>query len=312
MLGLFLSPGASLHLTGCFEKAQEWFLPKTAGRTKGTSPKGKGKKKETGKASPADKGKENHHGERRFSWKQAGIMGAIVAALTVFGAVTLSFSFGQLEYGIGMTKHKFSFKAADFLRANPIPGKMFNFFDIGGFLDWQLYPQALTFIDGRTYNQQVFLEHQTVTGGMQGWKEILNRHGITYIVTKTMDSSGMILPLIPVLANDPEWTLVFSDGLFVIFVRNLPENEAYRRKYGLSKAILPHHVIEESRHYVNLGVSPLVAYQNISTMYQLLGDIPAAVQALKIALETADVPFLRARLMQLERAAGGQSPPPKR
>jgi hypothetical protein len=53
-----------------------------------------------------------------------------------------------------------------------------------------------------------------------------------------------------------------------------------------------------------LGVSPVVAYQNISTMYQILGDLPAAVQSLKKALETVDAPFLRSRLIQLEQAGG--------
>jgi len=56
---------------------------------------------------------------------------------------------------------------------------MFNFFDIGGFLDWQLYPQALTFIDGRTYNQEVFMEHQVVTGAMPGWEKVLEKYGST-------------------------------------------------------------------------------------------------------------------------------------
>jgi hypothetical protein len=304
MLGLFISPGTSLHLTGFMEKAEAWFSPSAAGRTKGVPSRGKGKKKEMGKAGPAEKGTEKNPGRERISLKQAGVIGATIAALAIFGGVTLAFSFGQLEYGVGMTKHKFSFQAADFLRANPIPGKMFNFFDIGGFLDWQVYPQALTFIDGRTYNQQVFMEHQAVTGAYPVWKEILDRYGITYIVTKTMDSSGMILPLIPALANNPEWTLVFSDGLFVIFVRNLPETQALIRKYGISKAILPHHIIAESRHYMNLGVSPVIAYQNISNMYQLLGDLPAAILSLKEALNTTNDPYLRARLMQLEQAGG--------
>jgi hypothetical protein len=105
---------------------------------------------------------------------------------------------------------------------------------------------------------------------------------------------------------------VFSDGLFVIFVRNLPENQALIRKFGISKAILPHHIIAESRHYMNLGVSPVIAYQNISNMHQVLGDLPAAILSLKEALNTFDDPYLRARLMQLEKAAGGHSPPATR
>jgi hypothetical protein len=90
----------------------------------------------------------------------------------------------------------------------------------------------------------------------------------------------------------------------VIFIRNLPENQEIIRKFEIPKSFLPRHIIVEAHHYMYLGVSPVVAYQNISTMYQILGDLPAAVQSLKKALETVDAPFLRSRLIQLEQAAG--------
>jgi hypothetical protein len=47
-------------------------------------------------------------------------------------------------------------------------------------------------------------------------------------------------------------------------------------------------------------------------MYQVLGDLPAAILTLKTALETFDSPYLRARLVQLEQAAAGASPPGNR
>ena len=57
------------------------------------------------------------------------VAATVAIALAGFGGTTLSFSFSQLEFGVGITEHKFSFKAAEFLRKNPVPGKMFNFFD---------------------------------------------------------------------------------------------------------------------------------------------------------------------------------------
>ena len=307
MMGLFLAPGASLHLTGFLARVGEWFPAKAAEKAISATGREKRRQKGSAKAGRGEKGGGKVPATTGFSWKRNAVVAVAAACLTVFGGVTLAFSFKQLEYGVGMTQHKFSFQAADFLRKNPIPGKMFNFFDIGGFLDWQLYPQALTFIDGRTYNQQVFMDHQMVTGATTGWEKILDRYGATYIVAKTCDSSGMILPLIPALANSADWSLVFSDGLFVIFVRNVPENREYVRKFGISKAVLPRHIIAESHHYLYLGVSPVVAYQNISTMYQMLGDLPAAARALRKALEILDHPILRNRLSQLEQASGDRS-----
>lgn len=309
MMGLFLSPGAALQLTGFIGKSQEWFAP-GAPAAKKEAPRDKGKRQGKGrqKAEPVGKAGPSAPSPpaRRARPGQAAIAAAIVLALVAFGGTTLSFSFSQLQFGVGKTEHKFSFAAADFLRKNPIPGKMFNFFDVGGFLDWQLFPQALTFIDGRTYNQQVFLEHQTVTGAMSGWERILEGYGVTYIVTKSMDSSGMILPLIPALANDPGWSLVFADGLFVVFVRNTPENREYIRRHELPKSAIPQHVIWEAYHYMYLGVSPVLAYQTMSNMYLAMGNRPAAIETLRKALAEVDDPYLRARLAQLEQ--GGAAP----
>ena len=298
MMGLFLSQGTSLHLTGFFSRLPEWFPGVTAGKEKLPS-KEKQRRKEKAllRETPAPE-------RRRRPLGPVVIASLAVFALISFGGITLVFSFSQLEYGLGMTEHKFSFPAAEFLRKNPVPGKMFNFFDIGGFLDWQLYPQALTFIDGRTYNQEVFMEHQVVTGAMAGWEKVLEKYGINYIVLKSMDSSGMILPIVPVLANDPNWALVFSDGLFIVFVRNAPELRGYIKAHEIPKGILPQHIIREAYHYMFLGVSPVVAYQTMSNMFLLLGQRDKATWALRQALETVDDPYLRARLMQLQGGVG--------
>ena len=298
MMGLFLSQGISLHLTGFFSRMSEWFPDVPVGKAK-LPPKEKQRRKEKAplRETPVPE-------RRRRPLGPAVIASLAVSALVAFGGTTLVFSFSQLEYGIGMTEHKFSFPAAEFLRKYPVPGRMFNFFDIGGFLDWQLYPQTPTFIDGRTYNQEVFMEHQVVTGAMPGWERVLEKYGINYIVLKSMDSSGMILPIVPVLANDPNWALVFSDGLFIVFVRNAQELRGYIKAHEIPKGILPRHIIRESYHYMFLGISPVVAYQTMSNMYMMLGQRDQAIWALRQALETMDDPYLRARLMQLQGGVG--------
>ncbi len=303
MMGFFLSPGAALHLTGFLAKAGEWFAPGVR-EAKREAPREKGKRKDRDEAARRARAAAPALPPRTPFGKIA-VTAVLVVALVAFGSTTLSFSFSQLEFGVGKTEHKFSFGATDFLRRYPVPGKMFNFFDIGGFLDWQLYPQALTFIDGRTYNQKVFIDHQVVTGAMPGWEGVLARYGVTYVVTKTMDSSGMILPLIPALANDPNWALVYADGLFVIFVHNAPETRAYIRSHEIPKSYLPPAIAREAWHYLFLGVSPVVVYQTMANMYQLMGDRPRAIDMIRKALEYADDPYLRARLAQLQGGPGG-------
>jgi hypothetical protein len=312
MMGMFLAPGAALQFTGFLERAGGWLALKEAPTEVRKEP-GKGKEKGKGKSRQiAETGVTAAPKRPRSGWvsfRNAVPAAVLATALAAFGGTTLAFSYGQLEYGLGMTEHKFSFAAAEFLRKNPVPGKMFNFFDIGGFLDWQLYPGALTFLDGRTYNQEVFMEHQAVTGGMPGWEKVIDKYGINYFVLKSMDSSGMILPIVPALANHPGWSLVFADGLFVVFVRNSPELQGYIKAHEIPKGILPRHIIQEAYHYTFLGISPAAAYQIMSNMYMLMGDRQAAIEALKKALAEVDDPYLRARLAQLQETSPFQVQP---
>ncbi|MCL2103211.1 MAG: hypothetical protein FWH25_04140, partial [Syntrophorhabdaceae bacterium] len=125
MMGLFLSCGVAIQLTGFASVVGAWLE----------------KLKEE---KPLESEESPPYLSRPYaSSLKGGVFGAITLALALFGTTTLSFSMRQLEYGVGMTKHKFSFEAIEFLRLNPVPGRMINFFDIGGFLNWQLYPQTL-------------------------------------------------------------------------------------------------------------------------------------------------------------------------
>jgi hypothetical protein len=177
-----------------------------------------------------------------------------------------------MEWGIGITEHKFSFRSTEFLKTLDIRGNMFNFFDIGGFLEWQLHPQKLTFIDGRGAPWAHFTEHQIVTSGMPGIENVFSKYNITYVVTKAADSSGMVLPLVNYLASRSEWELVFADGLSLVFVKNSPENRHIVEKYKIPKGILNNHIVAELIHYTYLGVSKPYVYSTVANFYRQVND----------------------------------------
>ena len=279
MMGLFLSSGAAIQLTGFVSMVGAWLEKSETARVKE-----KKKEKIPQKSTAASSG---------VLWKGGLVFGAIALSLALFGLRTLSFSMRQLEFGIGITKHKFSFQAMEFLRQNPVPGQMINFFDIGGFLDWQLYPQALTFIDGRAYNRKVFHDHQTITSAMPGWESIVEDYGATYMVLKSVDSSGMILPIVLTLATHPRWELVFADGLFLIFVRDEPQTSEYIKRHRIDKKAIPLHIIDEAYHYSFLGVSPTQICDTQASMYLVLGEREKAIEVLRKGVEEADNPRAR-------------------
>jgi len=197
-----------------------------------------------------------------------------------------------MEWGIGITEHKFSFRGAEFLRGLDIHGNMFNFFDIGGFLEWQLYPQKLTFIDGRGAGLPQFPEHQIVISGMNGTENVFSKHNITYVVIKAADSSGMVLPLVNVLAARGDWELVFADGLMLVFMKNIPENRHIIEKYKMPKGILSNHIVAELVHYTYLGVDKRRVYSVVADFYRRNNDQGNARRFMEYFQEASRTPWI--------------------
>jgi hypothetical protein len=206
--------------------------------------------------------------------------------------------YDQLEQGIGLTEHKFSLRSTEFLRKLDIKGNMFSFFDLGGFLGWQLYPQKLPFIDGRGGKQ--FTEHQVVTGALGDIEKIFQKYNITYVVTKAADSSGSILPVIKYLTDSPRWELVFADGLTVIYMKNVPENAEIISQYKIPKQEITDHIIKELVHYTFLGVNKLYVYSYVGNIYMSKRDYANALRFYKMAYEIKADPKLAELIRRLE------------
>jgi len=209
-----------------------------------------------------------------------------------------------VENGIGLTEHKFSLKSGEFLRNLDIKGNMFNFFDLGGFIEWQVFPQKLTFIDGRS--GITFKDHQLITGVAGNPEDLFDKYNITYIVTKSVDSSGTILPLMGYLANNPKWELVFADGLAVVFVRNLPENKRIIETYGISKNILSQQIISELLHSTYLGVNKFYVYITVGNIYMNGKNYSNALKYFTLARELNDDPRLAEMVNRLESMRGNR------
>ena len=107
----------------------------------------------------------------------------------------------------------------NFMKKNNIRDKMFNIYDIGGYLLWRLYPDTKVFIDGRGVVQKVFFAYLAVsqgskmdTYGLPEWKSVLYSYNIKNIILTPLRTSGTMYDLVDRLYEDPEWRLVYIDG----------------------------------------------------------------------------------------------------
>lgn len=142
-------------------------------------------------------------------WYEMASVCMTIALLLFLVARNTGFNTRELDRTISA---EYPVNAVNFIRRNPFPGPLYNDFGWGGFLIWYMpnYPVA---IDGRTDLYGDELDFMT-------WKGISG----DYASDRFLQEAGVVLipketPLARVLATDPQFRLVYSDRLAVVFVR---------------------------------------------------------------------------------------------
>ncbi len=105
-------------------------------------------------------------------------------------------------------------RAVAYLKEARPSGRLFNSYNWGGYLLWAL-PQYPVFVDGRTdlYDDGIISEWLKVVRAEEGWMAVLDQYGVhTVLIEKN-------LPLARTLSGEPEWNLVYSDSVSIIYVR---------------------------------------------------------------------------------------------
>jgi hypothetical protein len=102
--------------------------------------------------------------------------------------------------------------AVDHLAAHPVPGGLFNSYNFGSYLLWQL-PDSPVFVDGRTdlYNDEILDQYLTVIRAQEGWRDILERWQIHVVFIEPST------PILQLLAAEG-WTVYYEDSQAVILI----------------------------------------------------------------------------------------------
>ncbi len=133
-----------------------------------------------------------------------------VALLIALFARNSDFSQRGLDRAISQ---RLPVNAVNYLRANPLPGPLYNDLDWGGFLIWYL-PQYPVAVDGRN----------DLYGDDMDRMFFNTQNADDYANDPYLSEAGCVLlqkkvPLAAALNNDPRYQLVYEDGIAVLFAR---------------------------------------------------------------------------------------------
>ena len=149
---------------------------------------------------------------------------AVVTAIVlvvIIGATTL-----RVGNELSSTKQQqldastYPIDAADWLAAHPAVGThMYNQYGWGGYLAYRFYPQknrqVFIFGEAALMGDPLLNEYEDVQTLRPDWEQILDKYQVDYIVYNKGEA------LSNVLADEPDWMLVYSDSVSVIYVRTI-------------------------------------------------------------------------------------------
>lgn len=112
--------------------------------------------------------------------------------------------------------------AVDFVQSEQPPGPMFNSYNWGGYVLWRLYPNYLSFVDGRTdlFDDEILSAYLAAWSGQPSWKSLFETWGIRLAMIEPE------APLVSVLKSNG-WQVLYQDPVSVVLAPMAPVSTSH-------------------------------------------------------------------------------------
>lgn len=116
--------------------------------------------------------------------------------------------------------------AVEFIKVNNIKGNLLLNFGLSSYAGYKLYPNNKIFIDGR-YEEVYYVEMMPLLRKFYtvstDWNEILKKYPPDVMIIERY------YPVSEVLSKDKTWKAVFTDNLYVVFVKSKNAQKTYKK-----------------------------------------------------------------------------------
>jgi hypothetical protein len=138
----------------------------------------------------------------------ASVAAALAVAVLLFGVSSTAPSAMQAA-----VRRNIPVDAVAYLSEHPVQGRMFNSYNWGSYLLWNL-PDQPVFVDGRTdlYDDEILGQYLAVAGAQPGWRDVLDKWGIRMVFLEPTT------PILEILTAEG-WTVYYRDSQATILIR---------------------------------------------------------------------------------------------
>jgi len=140
--------------------------------------------------------------------------------------------------GLGFGVERGAEKGVDFFIKNKLKGPIFNSFDVGGYLDYRLYPNEKVFVDNRpgeypaSFFKNVYIPMQN---DQKIFEEIDKKYNFNVIFFNHTDQTPWAENFLKQIINNKSWKLIYLDDYCLIFVKNNKNNAFLIKKYSMNE-----------------------------------------------------------------------------
>lgn len=131
-------------------------------------------------------------------------------------------------------------RPADFFRMNHLEGPVFNNYDIGGYLIFNLFPGNRVFVDNRpeAYSVDFFKKiYEPMQENEEDWNKYSGQFQFNSIFFFRHDNTPHAQPFLIRRINDPSWAPVFVDDFTIILLKRNNMNAQLIGKYELPRSM---------------------------------------------------------------------------
>mgnify|MGYP001454594177 CR=1 FL=1 len=210
--------------------------------------------------------------------------------------------YGLFEHGL--REWHYPIEATEFLEKHQLKANLYNTYDWGGYLAWQLFPEYSVFWDGRQTSKKMFDLGWLIMSGKPEWQLILDKFEVNTIITRssTIDT-GQKYPVIERLRRSNDWFLVFNDESSMVFVLQDSMPETWLQKYAKPKIAMDDTILSEAILMAKVAPRRYMAWWEMAQIFLKRKDYNNALLALDKHLYYSPVPnpkavSLRNQLMQ--------------
>jgi hypothetical protein len=157
---------------------------------------------------------------RRLPWLDRPRVWAIalpVAALLWGGWQLVPYPLSRNAFLYLTAEDTFPVEAMNLVEANHIEGKVFNFYNWGGYVDLRTQGRLQVFIDGRAgtaFDEKTYRQYLAVLGMRPGWEDVVAASGADYVLWPQHSPKQ-----IEQLRKSGRWRLLYSDHVATLLTR---------------------------------------------------------------------------------------------